>query len=46
VPRWLRWRDEGMAHTLIAPHTQFQLQRCTLAAWNRAWRAVCTSRWG
>jgi len=59
LPRWLCRGAEWMAHTLIAPHTKFQMQRTCicgdtseadpprplLRAWNRAWRAVCTSRW-
>jgi len=27
LPRWLRCGPEWMDHTLIAPHTQFQMQR-------------------
>jgi len=27
LPRWLRCGAEWMYHTLIAPHTKFQMQR-------------------
>ena len=27
LPRWLCWCGEWMEHTLIAPHTKFQMQR-------------------
>ena len=27
LPRWLRCGAEWMDHTLIAPHTKFQMQR-------------------